>query len=207
MTNSSVIQKLTRTFRNAQKLQPVAGAKIFASLYIGNRLFTIGFNQLKTDNFSKEYSRNDDDIYIHAEKCAIKRLHNILNRDEIISSKTILFVARAKSPYPESKFFIPGIAKPCDGCMQAIDEFKIKRVYYTLDDDNQNSELKLMDEKINDINNNIFFLKKLIKYSPYTLREEYKKYRNELIKERKKVELDIKNNMNNFKIEYGEYYA
>ena len=47
--------------------------------------------------------------------------------------KSFLYVVRTKWDSSDKNVIINGLSKPCGGCMDCIDEYKIKYVVYTLD--------------------------------------------------------------------------
>ena len=98
--------------------------RISSAIVVKNKLVGLGFNQMKTDPFQKKYSKNDDCIYIHAEIHAIK---NALRSVDVSALRYAdLYVTRIMLGSGTR-----GMAKPCDGCMGAIVEFGIRRVFYT----------------------------------------------------------------------------
>jgi tRNA(Arg) A34 adenosine deaminase TadA len=93
-----------------------------ASLYIGNRLISIGVNQLKTHPLQKKFGINDEAIYLHAEVDAIR---NALKRISVFDlQKATLYVAKSKAGTPK-------LSKPCPGCQKAIIHFGISNVFWT----------------------------------------------------------------------------
>ena len=45
-----------------------------------------------------------------------------------------LYVVRVKHPSKFSDEYVHGLAKPCAGCNNIIDEYNFKAVYYTTDE-------------------------------------------------------------------------
>ena len=109
-------------------VEPVAQARLAAAIVYKNQLISFGINQRKTDPFQAKFSNNSEAIYIHAENSAIKNALRDLSIDKL--SKTTLYICRVKK---QDDKFVFGLAKPCLGCMKAIINFDIKKVYYTLD--------------------------------------------------------------------------
>lgn len=108
----------------AEAVDPVANHRLAAALVHKNSIVSIGFNKKKTHPFQRQYAKNEDAIYLHAEiDCIVNALRSI---DEDDMSKYSLYVLRAKKDGN-------GLAKPCDGCQRAIAAMGIKRVYYTTD--------------------------------------------------------------------------
>jgi dCMP deaminase len=90
--------------------------KLGAVIVKGNTILGVGVNKLKTHPKAKNYAKR-----IHAELAAI------LNARTDVTDCD-LYVFR----YTQSG--LQGISKPCDGCMCAILEAGIKRVYYSTAD-------------------------------------------------------------------------
>ena len=113
------------------------GAKICAAVQIKNQLISIGFNQGKTHPLQARFGRNADSIFLHAEISAIKNALNHIHADDLIGAT--LFVARAK----RNKARDWGLAKPCEGCTEAINFFGISTVNYTTDNRNEFMQWKV----------------------------------------------------------------
>ena len=118
----------------AEENEPVSGAKVAAAIYIKNSLIILGHNKSKTDPWAARFAKNPDADFPHAEISAIKNTINHFRGEkfarEILKSAT-LYVCRIKriTQYGE---YIWGMALPCSGCADAIREYKIKRVVYSL---------------------------------------------------------------------------
>jgi len=108
-----------------EAVQPVANHRLAAALVHKNSIISIGINKKKTHPFMRDYGKNDEAIYLHAEiDCIVNALRHV-SADDI--SKYSLYVLRAKKNGN-------GMAKPCEGCQRAIAQFGIKDVYYTTDE-------------------------------------------------------------------------
>ena len=108
----------------AEAIEPVANHRLAASLIHKNNIISIGFNKKKTHPFQRQYAKNEDAIYLHAE---IDCIINAMRNGEEDMSKYSLYVLRAKKDGN-------GLAKPCEGCQRAIAAMGIKKVYYTTDE-------------------------------------------------------------------------
>lgn len=110
-------------------------ARLAAGLWIKNDLVDVGWNQAKTSPFQATWGRNQDSIYLHAEIHLLKQVLNRISQEELARSKTTLIVTRVKKPNTErGRRIYPdevGMAKPCAGCMGAIQAFGIRRVIWT----------------------------------------------------------------------------
>lgn len=96
---------------------------------IGKNFAFAGFNSTKTHPLAKRFQKNKDAITLHAEMDAIRQAiknHNLSN--------ATMYVGRLKYDNAQHGNLIWGIAKPCKGCMDAIEAFNIKRVVYSTDE-------------------------------------------------------------------------
>lgn len=96
-----------------------------AAIYIGNRLISIGVNQLKSHPLQAKFGHNEEAIFLHAEIDAIR---NALKRvNSLALQRATLYVARSKNGRMR-------LSKPCSGCQKAIIHFNISNVIWTEDD-------------------------------------------------------------------------
>ena len=105
--------------------------KMVCAVVYRKNIITIGANSYKTHPIMNEYGINDSSIYLHAEIDAINKALKLLSKEQL--SKCDLYVLRVKRENGCGSAWIRGLAKPCDGCMKAIKQYKIKKVYYTKD--------------------------------------------------------------------------
>lgn len=112
---------IEKMFNRACLLDPIFRARIIATT---NPLFALYRNGVKTHPLMKKFGFKDEQIYIHAEIAA-------LAGPRISVEGRPLYVVRAKKL--QDGTFVSGLAKPCKGCMQAILEFGISELVYTLD--------------------------------------------------------------------------
>lgn len=117
-------------YRLAKATEPVAGARVASCIVYKGDIISFGTNSQKTHPFQARFSKNPQSICLHAEISAIKNSLYRLTLDEL--SRSTIYIARAKFPRPNAKFFIQGLAEPCEGCKMAISEFNIKKVIYTM---------------------------------------------------------------------------
>lgn len=94
-------------------------------------ILAFGMNSYKTDPFQAKFANKESKIYKHAEIDAIKRVKNRYGED--IFPECTLYIIRLRKPHKKSKEYIRGMARPCSGCMKAIQKYKIKKVVYTTD--------------------------------------------------------------------------
>lgn len=123
--NSRDKKFLDETIHLARAGHRVGGARLGAILTIGNRVVAMGQNMYKSHPLQKRFGKNADAIFLHAEiNCIVNFLRN--NSEEDLQRAT-LYVGRAYGDNME----MVGTAKPCPGCMSAIEHYGIKRVVHT----------------------------------------------------------------------------
>ena len=105
--------------------------KLASAIVYRKNIITIGTNSYKTHPIMNEYGVNDSAIYLHAEIDALNKALRFVQEDQL--AKCDLYVLRVKREDGFGSAWIRGLAKPCDGCMKAIERYKIKNVYYTKD--------------------------------------------------------------------------
>lgn len=108
---------------------PVAAARIVAAIAYKGKIISVGFNQRKTHPLQKKYGKNPDAIFLHAEISAIIQARRELTLDEL--SKSTLYIIRRRMTIEGLPVY--GNAKPCCGCLKAIKDFGIKKVIYSID--------------------------------------------------------------------------
>ncbi len=111
-------------FKVAIDVLPVAHAKITAAIVYKGTIVSIGHNSYKTHPFQKRYGRNPLSTHLHAEIDAIIKAR----RRGVDLRECVLYVMRVKRYNGE---WTTGLAKPCDGCARAIDEYQIGEVVYS----------------------------------------------------------------------------
>lgn len=123
---------LRRMFYKAIMLDPIAKARMIASIYYKGKVISTCRNSLKTHPFQKKYSEFPYKIHMHAEIGAIKNALKVISVDQL--TDCTLYICRAKRISDNDPNSMFGLSKPCLGCFKAISEFQIGRVVYTLDD-------------------------------------------------------------------------
>lgn len=124
--NQNVMEVLAKT---AEANDEYPRARLAAAIVRGNRIVSIGKNRRKSDPLQAKFSKNNEAIFLHAEIHAIKNALRELSVDEL--QDTTLYICRVKQPLTYTDPFEWALAKPCEGCERAIEEFGIKRVIYT----------------------------------------------------------------------------
>lgn len=107
--------------------EPVSRSRLAAMLVYKNDVIAVGYNKRKSHPLAKRFRKHDEAIYLHAEIMTLNRANKCLTPEQL--SKSELYVLRIKKS--ECGKTIWGLAKPCEGCMEAIKHFKIKKVHYT----------------------------------------------------------------------------
>lgn len=116
--------------KNAMCNEKISGARICAILAIRSKVISFGNNQYKSHPLQASFSKNDDAIFLHAEIDSIRHALRFISVDDL--KKTTLYIARVKED--KKRNIVWALAKPCKGCMAAIESFDIGRVVYTSDD-------------------------------------------------------------------------
>lgn len=104
-------------------------SKHSALILYKNEIISVGFNRIKSHPFQKKYAKANEAIFLHAEISAIKQSLRRISLKEL--SKSTMYVARIRLNNENKPHFM--YSKPCDGCMRAISEFDIRKVFYTED--------------------------------------------------------------------------
>lgn len=106
-------------------------AKIAAMLVVKGKMHFFGYNQEKTDPFQVLYQKHEEAFNIHAEIHALKKALKKVDAKDL--SRSTLYVCRVRNLDPKNRFTWQwGLAKPCQGCQKAINEFGIKKVVYSI---------------------------------------------------------------------------
>lgn len=112
--------------------EPVSRSRLAAMLVYKNDVIAIGYNKKKTHPMARRFQKHQEAIYLHAEVDCIKNALRLVEPD--LLQKCTMYVLRIKRPDCNPKAFVRAMAKPCCGCQHAIEQFGIKKVYYTTDE-------------------------------------------------------------------------
>lgn len=126
----------------AQESPAYANAKVASLILFKNGLIITGTNQNRTDPWAQRFARKEEAIYIHAEVQAIKTAVNHFRGDRNALQGASIYVARVKRSSPTGPY-VWGLARPCEGCSEAIELFGVKRVVYTTDVDKEFDSYKV----------------------------------------------------------------
>ena len=116
------------TFKLAQSVEPVRGARIAAAVVRRGKVISYGYNHKKSHPFQTRFCKNRHAVFFHAEVHAIKNALKSVDVEDL--SKCELYIVRAKRNSTNRKW-ITGMSKPCSGCKKCIDLFDLKSVYYS----------------------------------------------------------------------------
>lgn len=105
--------------------------KLAAAVVYKRSVVALGLNSYKTHPLMSRYGKNDQSVFLHAEVDAIKNALRVISPDDL--SRCDLYVYRVKKPAQYRTNWITGLARPCQGCMRAIESFNLRGVYYSLD--------------------------------------------------------------------------
>ena len=118
------------TFKLAQSVEPVRGARIAAAVVRRGKVISYGYNHKKSHPFQTRFCKNRHAVFFHAEVHAIKNALKSVDVEDL--SKCELYIVRAKRNSTNRKW-ITGMSKPCSGCQKCIDLFDLKSVYYSIE--------------------------------------------------------------------------
>jgi tRNA(Arg) A34 adenosine deaminase TadA len=113
----SILKKIS------QDIECVGNQTLAACVVKRNKIISFGHNKKKTHPLQNKFNKHPQAIYLHAEIDAIKNALKRLSVENLVGST--LYIVRTKKDGSE------GLAKPCCGCMQAIESFNIGKVIYT----------------------------------------------------------------------------
>jgi tRNA(Arg) A34 adenosine deaminase TadA len=116
------------TFKLAQSVEPVRGARIAAAVVRKGKVIFYGYNHKKTHPFQAKFRKHKNAVFFHAEVHAIKNALKSVDVEDL--AKCELYIVRAKRDKSNRKW-ITGLSKPCSGCQKCIDLFELKNVYYS----------------------------------------------------------------------------
>lgn len=105
--------------------------KLSAALVIKRDIISIGNNMMRTHPIQKQFGKNNQSIYLHAEIHAICNALNHVDKDSL--RKATLYVYRVKRDEETKNTWVDGNACPCAGCTSAIHAFGINRVVHSTD--------------------------------------------------------------------------
>ena len=75
------------TFKLAQSVEPVRGARIAAAVVRKGKVVSFGYNHKKSHPFQAKFCKNNHAVFFHAEVHAIKNALNSVNVDDLSRKK------------------------------------------------------------------------------------------------------------------------
>ena len=102
-----------------------------AGIVYKRHLIATGTNQPKTHPLMLTQGYRNDQRYRHAEVDAIQSALRLITAEQL--KRCELHIVRVKRPYIASKTWVHGLAKPCAGCANVIENYGIEKVYWTED--------------------------------------------------------------------------
>ena len=103
-----------------------------AGVVYKRHLIATGTNQPKTHPLMMSEGYREDQLFRHAEVDAIRNALRLITAEQLKQCE--LHVVRVKRPYTASKTWVHGLAKPCVGCANVIQNYGITKVYWTKDE-------------------------------------------------------------------------
>jgi len=103
-----------------------------AGVVYKRHLIATGTNQPKTHPLMMSEGYREDQLFRHAEVDAIRNALRLITAEQLKQCE--LYVVRVKRPYTASKTWVHGLAKPCVGCANVIQNYGITKVYWTKDE-------------------------------------------------------------------------
>lgn len=107
--------------------------KVAAALIYKGRILATGTNQYKTHPLMMTRGYREDQNWRHAEVDCILNGLKVMTKEQM--TRCELRVVRAKRPNADSRSWILGLAKPCPGCSQVIQNYGITHVTWSEDAD------------------------------------------------------------------------
>lgn len=117
----------------AQKKPGHGKHRLYAEIYDSDtsERISFGWNHAGRSDLISHYARNEKVDGTCAEAAAIIAA---MSRYRTVVGSTVL-VARARRERRGGPI-VPGLARPCEGCIRLLKDFKVKEVIYTTDDPN-----------------------------------------------------------------------
>lgn len=107
----------------AEDVEPVRRFRHTSLVVYRNDIVGVGYNQLKTHPLQKQFGKNSESIFLHAEIDAIRNALRRVSVEEL--TRCDLYVIRV------DKNNLLGNSKPCEGCQRAIIHFNLRNVYHS----------------------------------------------------------------------------
>ena len=103
-----------------------------AGIVYKRHLIATGTNQPKSHPLMLTQGYRDDQRYRHAEVDAIRNALRLITAEQLKQCE--IHVVRVKRPYGGSNSWVHGLAKPCAGCANVIENYGIEKIHWTEDE-------------------------------------------------------------------------
>lgn len=113
-------------YNMAKNVEPIQSARIVAGIHRKGRLLAVGFNQRKSHPLQARWSSRPERIFLHAEVDAIRNYLYNSTADSLVTCS--ILVVRVKK---QGTSWVCGCAKPCSGCMRALEFYGLKNVEWS----------------------------------------------------------------------------
>jgi len=123
MRHKRIIEKL---FLIAIATPPVARCRVAAALVIRNNILAVGVNSYSSSRLARKFAKDKLCLSEHAEIAVIRNYLAIYGLKNL--NKCTMYVCRAKNTKSGWSY---GLAKPCRGCLRAINTFGIRDVKWS----------------------------------------------------------------------------
>ena len=107
----------------ADSVDPVRRFRHTALIAQKGNIIAMGFNQLKSHPLQKQFGKNSESIYLHAEIDAIRNALRHVSVEDL--TKCDLYVIRV-----DRRGHL-GNSKPCAGCQRALIHFGLRNVIHS----------------------------------------------------------------------------
>lgn len=107
-------------------------ARLASAIVINSRIVSFGTNRMKSHPFQKKFGKNSSAIFWHSETLAISNSLRVIDIEAL--QKASIYTIRMKHPSSHDPSYVWAMAKPCDGCMNAIYKHRLKKVCYSIEE-------------------------------------------------------------------------
>lgn len=125
--------KIAANLASSHDYEECLDYRLCAVIVRGGNIISVGYNKKNTNGFVEHYTdkvRGNDRDYCLSTHAEMSSILAARNKTDLSGCK--IFVARIRPPEARQRL---GLAKPCAICRASLSAYKIKRAYYTIDDD------------------------------------------------------------------------
>ena len=130
--NDRILLMLTRLAIDSGGWGDCRRVPMAAGITYKKHLISTGTNQPKTHPLMMSEGYREDQLFRHAEVDAIRNALRLITPSQLAQCE--MHIVRVKRPHNASKRWVHGLAKPCEGCANVIENFGIKKVFWTEDE-------------------------------------------------------------------------